>query len=83
MIKQTAVQELIVEMESLINKPYVNPKNALTDCINLAYNKLQMERDQIQDTFYHGIAIDAFNVNDKWTEAEKYYKQTHGGQDEK
>jgi hypothetical protein len=83
MIKQTAVQELIVEMESLINKPYVNHKNALTDCINLAYNKLQMERDQIQDAFYHGIAIDSFNVNDKWTETEKYYKQTHGGQDEK
>lgn len=42
---------------------------------NAIEEALQMEREQIQDAFYHGVDIDAFNVNNKWTEAEKYYKQ--------
>jgi hypothetical protein len=50
---------------------------------NAIEEALQMEREQIQDAFYHGIDIDAYNVHNKWTEAEKYYEQTHGGQDEK
>jgi hypothetical protein len=45
--KKTAVEQLINEMKSLLDQPYVNPKNALNDCINLAYNKLQMEKEQI------------------------------------
>ena len=76
MKKQTAVEQLINEMKSLLNKPYVNPKNALNDCINLAHNKLQMEKEQI---------IDA--VNDSWNmakhsnfadaQAEEYYNETY------
>jgi hypothetical protein len=85
MIKQTAVQELIVEMESLINKPYVNPKNALTDCINLAYNKLQMEREQIELAFDEGLEYEyEHHINGyPRIEPSTYYKETYGGQDEK
>jgi hypothetical protein len=50
MEKQTAMQELIKEMESLkTNKPYVNPQNALRDCISLAYLKLGMEKEQMME----------------------------------
>jgi hypothetical protein len=79
MSKQTAMQELIKEMESLkTNKPYVNPQNALRDCISLAYLKLSMEKEQIVDA-----------VNDSWNmakhlnfadaQAVQYYNETHGG----
>jgi hypothetical protein len=53
---------------------------------NAIEEALQMEREQIQDAFYHGVDIDAFNVHNKWTEAEKYYGEKFGekfgGQDE-
>jgi hypothetical protein len=53
--KQTAVEQLIHEMESLLEQPYVNPKNALNDCINLAYNKLQMEKEERFEDFKEGF----------------------------
>jgi hypothetical protein len=55
MSKQTAVELLIHEMKSLLEQPYVNPKNALNDCINLAYNKLQMEKEQIIEADLAGV----------------------------
>jgi hypothetical protein len=45
--KTTVLQELIKEMESLIDKPYIDPKNALNDCIHLAYAKLELEKAQL------------------------------------
>jgi hypothetical protein len=80
--KQTAVEQLINEMESLLEQPYVNPKNALNDCINLAYNKLQMEKDQIiktaQDNFYAGQDL-ANGYKIDWDSSEQYYNETYGG----
>ncbi len=73
MSKMTAVQWLVEQ---------INPYGVSVHQ-DLFEQALQMEREQIQDAFYHGVDIDAFNVNNKWTEAEKYYEQTHGGQDEK
>ena len=86
MSKQTAVQELITEMESLIDKPYINPKNALTDCINLAYSKLQMEREQMDKVagdFWNEGASYVSDGKSKYNSFEQYYKETYGGQDEK
>jgi hypothetical protein len=71
-MKQTALQWLLEQwpiLESQLPPAIIN-------------NALQMEREQIQDAFYHGVDIDAFNVHNKWTEAEKYYKQNFIGQDE-
>ena len=75
--KQTAISELIKEMESLIDKPYINPKNALNDCIHLAYAKLEMEHKQIID------AVVWFDDTDRRpTEIEKqvnhYISETYG-----
>jgi hypothetical protein len=82
--KQTAVEQLINEMESLLEQPYVNPKNALNDCINLAYNKLQMEKEQIVDAY--GVKTFQGRVDgvDLWLSqcGEQYYNETYGGQDE-
>jgi len=71
-MKQTAVEQLIHEMKSLLEQPYVNPKNALNDCINLAYNKLQMEKEQIEDAHYEGYCTIAWKSGD-------YYNETYGG----
>jgi hypothetical protein len=71
--KQTAMQELIKEMESLkTNKPYVNPQNALRDCISLAYLKLSMEKEQIV-TAYQSDRTPCSNED-----AEEYYNETYG-----
>ncbi len=84
MSKMTAVQWLEIELSEL---ECTKNERSLSVHLDLIYETfqeaLQMEREQIQDAFYHGVDIDAFNVNNKWTEAEKYYEQTHGGQDEK
>ncbi len=74
MSKQTAVRWLV----SILNKEGFAP--VLTN--EEIQEALQMEREQIEDAFYHGITIDAYNVKDKWTEAEKYYEQTYGGKNE-
>jgi hypothetical protein len=76
--KQTAVEQLINEMESLLEQPYVNPKNALNDCINLAYNKLQMEKEQIIKSYLDGDS-NGCGCYDWSTEeqAEDYYKETY------
>jgi hypothetical protein len=75
MEKQTAMQELIKEMESLkTNKPYVNPQNALRDCISLAYLKLGMEKEQMIQ-FGESVCQDGF---EEWVEDEfnkKYGKK--------
>jgi hypothetical protein len=80
--KQTAVEQLINEMKSLLDQPYVNPKNALNDCINLAYNKLQMEKEQMKEA-----ALDNVTTNEKLRKIfeiqfEDFYNETYGGQDE-
>jgi len=78
MSKQTATQYLIEEIK---NDSLVQAKS--TEEWNEVFRiAKEMEREQIQDAFYHGIAIDAYNVKDKWTEAEKYYEQNFIGQDE-
>jgi hypothetical protein len=82
MKKQTAVEQLIHEMKSLLEQPYVNPKNALNDCINLAYNKIQMEKEQMKEA-----ALDNVTTNEKLRKIfeiqfEDFYNETYGGQDE-
>ena len=80
MSKQTAVEQLIHEMKSLLEQPYVNPKNALNDCINLAYNKMQMEKEQIemacdQQEFED---IDGFGICETISKGEQYYNEKYG-----
>jgi hypothetical protein len=82
MSKQTAVEQLIHEMKSLLEQPYVNPKNALNDCIHLAYNKIQMEKEQMKEA-----ALDNVTTNEKLRKIfeiqfEDFYNETYGGQDE-
>ncbi len=77
--KQTAVKQLIHEMKSLLEQPYVNPKNALNDCINLAYNKLQIEKEQIEDAYDMGY-LDYQNLTHD--SSQEYYNETYGGTDE-
>jgi len=77
MSKQTAV---IWFNQQLVERQNGNGDRRSWD--EILREALVMEREQIQDAFYHGVDIDAYNVHNKWTEAEKYYEQTHGGKDE-
>jgi hypothetical protein len=70
MSKQTAVEWLASQLGK-----HIIWEEKIIDIIE---QTKEIERKQIQDAFYHGIAIDAYNVNDKWIEAEKYYEQTYG-----
>jgi hypothetical protein len=80
MKQKTAIQELIKEMESLLEQPYVNPKNALNDCINLAWAKLKKEQTQIFDAYVEGCE-DTYGVDEPnpdypdFENAKDYYKR--------
>ena len=54
-MKQTAIQELISELKQLKQtKVLAHSLNAIDDCIHLAYAKLEMEKQQIVDSFEKG-----------------------------
>jgi hypothetical protein len=73
MKNKTAIQELIEEIESLLDKPYINPQNALNDCINLAFAKLEREKEQQKKSFVQGweSSGEAWGV---YMSFEHYYK---------
>ena len=82
MRNNTAIQALIEEMESLLHKPYINPKNTLNDCIHLAYNKLKMERELIEDAWLNGMKgemIAPLSIENYRPEAKEYYNEAFGG----
>ena len=76
-LRDEAIKLVIQAMQGILNKDTL--EHQISQIVTKA---MAMEREQIQDAFYHGISIDAYNVKDKWTEAEKYYKQNFIGQDE-
>jgi len=82
MSKQTAVEQLIHEMKSLLEQPYVNPKNALNDCINLAYNKMQMEKEQMKDVYLtHCVKAERLRKIFE-QQFDDYYNETYGNNNE-
>lgn len=78
---KTAMQELIEELNTA-SKAGIN--DFITTTINLiidmAENKLEKEKQQIQDAYYTG----AFNFSEHSTKAirwsKEYYKETYGEQ---
>jgi len=82
--KQTAVQQLILEMEELKKtKLYQTSFKAIDDCIALAYNKLAIEQEQIQEAFKQGYECDevdeVFEIKETMFTAEGYYNKEYGG----
>ena len=88
-MKQTTIQELISEMEQLKEtKLYTGSFKAIEDCLCLAYAKLEIEKQQIIDSFEQGdmvgraSIIREINPTDeivlKYSEinAEQYFKKT-------
>jgi len=70
--KQTALQWLLEQwpiLESQIPPAIIN-------------NALQMEREQIEDSFRYGVDVDLFNGNSLCQTAQQYYNETYGGKDE-
>lgn len=73
MKQKTAIRELIEEMEVLLTLPYIKPQNAINDCINLAFAKLEKEKKQIVEAFKNGELPPLFvNVS-----AEQYYNEIY------
>jgi hypothetical protein len=53
--KQTAIQELISEFQELKNtKIFKNSIKSIDECIDLAYSKLEMEKQHIVDAVENG-----------------------------
>ena len=72
-MKQTAVQELISEMEQLKEtKLYTGSFKAIEDCLCLAYAKLEMEKEQELKKW---IEIWSLGYNSGFDNCKKKYNQ--------
>jgi hypothetical protein len=73
-MKQTAIQELIQEMEQLKQtKLYQVSFRAIDDCIALAYSKLEIEKIQIIDA----ANFDSRSISENgYRKGEQYYNET-------
>ena len=70
MKKQTAVQWLEAEIIALEN-------HSLKE-LRLLFNQAKaMEKEQIQDAYYHGIEVDESKVHSPYRAAEDYYTSTY------
>jgi hypothetical protein len=70
MKKQTAVEWLVEELEKHHTK--IDIKNTV------AFNQaIAMEKEQIQDAYYHGIWLDESKVHSPYIAAEDYYTSTY------
>lgn len=57
-MEQTAIQELISELQALKQTKVLMPSlNAIDDCINLAYAKIEVEKQQITNCFEHADMV--------------------------
>jgi hypothetical protein len=72
---QTAIQELISELKALKQTKVLMPSlNAIDDCINLAYAKIEVEKQQIIKVIRENeIELKGYYMEGK---AEEYYNQT-------
>jgi hypothetical protein len=70
MKKQTAVEWLEAEVIALENYSLKE--------LRLLFNQAKaMEKDQIQDAYYHGIWLDESKVHSPYIAAEDYYTSTY------
>jgi len=72
--KQTAIQELISEFQELKNtKIFNNSIKSIDECIDLAYLKLEMEKQKIIDAYIKGSDY----ILPGKQEAEQYYNENY------
>ena len=71
MTKQTAVEWLEAKVIALENYSLKE--------LRLLFNQAKaMEKEQIQDAYYHGIWLDESKVHSPYIAAEDYYTSTYG-----
>ena len=77
-MKQTAVQELILEFQELKKtKLYETSFKAIADCINLAIAKLELEKQQIIGARLTAPSeLITYSKTTYLDEAEEYYNET-------
>jgi len=76
-MKQTAIQELITEMEQLKEtKLYTGSFKAIEDCLSLAYAKLEKEKIHIVEAWNS-----AYNGDSNYV-GEQYYNETFKQQEQ-
>jgi hypothetical protein len=73
-MKQTAIQNLVMELEQFAKFPMVD-RATIEAAIDFAKIRLETEKDQIIDAHDNGY-IDGGNKKD--ITAEKYYQETYG-----
>ena len=74
-MKKTLLKQLIDEMQDLKKtKIFNNSLKAIDECIDLAYAKLEMEKEQILDAYVEGCRK---GFNSFGEDSEKFYKETY------
>lgn len=74
MKKQTAVEWLAGQFDSIVEL-YPSQYSKISNAIDQAK---AMEKEQIEDAFYHGVDVDSWNVENPYKEAEQYYQKIYG-----
>jgi hypothetical protein len=69
----TALQELIKSFKRDKMQEFYTKEQM----IHLLEFKLEKEKEQICDAFYHGVDVDSFCIKNPYTEAEQYYKEQY------
>lgn len=75
---QTAIQELISELQALKQTKVLMPSlNAIDDCINLAYAKIEVEKQQIKEAYTEGAFEKMRHLDGKdFMMPTEYYNET-------
>ena len=79
-MKQTAVEWLVDELNKNIGltKFVVNCDEAYKqEILGIIQQAKEMEKEQICDAFYYGVKVDEWTIENPYTQAEQYYKQTY------
>jgi hypothetical protein len=74
MKKQTAVEYLIQSINERIDLRTLKYWNEINEFVEKAK---AMEKEQIQDAYYHGIWLDESKVHSPYIAAEDYYTSTY------
>jgi hypothetical protein len=76
--KQTAIQELISEFQELKNtKIFKNSIKSIDECIDLAFSKLEMEKQETTKAFDAGFKDNSHYQNPNYRDSEQYYNENY------
>jgi len=76
MTNKTAVQQLMTELRELHPEFFEVHTDKGRQFLNNFHKYIGIEKEQIQDAYYHGIWVDESKVHSPYIAAEDYYTST-------